>query len=130
MYIYNLREFASANERHHDSSALGRWIPRPKTSQNSPKYTKIHQSSWILGIFGIGAFWGFWTMFFLLKKSILLTLCSKSNGKQNYVFQKMTLKNKNHYPKITPKPDLADLGLTKIRQIGPLGDFGLFFFIF
>ena len=35
----NLREFASANERHLDSSALGRWIPRPVPSRGSPKLT-------------------------------------------------------------------------------------------
>ena len=34
---YCLREFASANERHLDSSALGRWIPRPERRQTKAK---------------------------------------------------------------------------------------------
>ena len=45
MSYYILREFASANERHLDSSALGRWIPRPARRQNSPKNAKPRNST-------------------------------------------------------------------------------------
>ena len=40
IYINNLREFASANERHLDSSALGRWIPRPEPRRKTLRHRK------------------------------------------------------------------------------------------
>ena len=92
--MYYLREFASANERHLDSSALGRWIPRPVPTQSSPKYTKTHQNSpWEVD-FGDFWDWGFLGLlddaFFVVEKIDFLTFRFKISLKQNYVFQKMT----------------------------------------
>ena len=82
MYIYYLREFASANERHLDSSALGRWIPRPVRRQ-SKAIQAVGSWFWDWGFLGLLD-----DAFFFVEKIDFLKLCSKYRSKKIASFKK------------------------------------------